>query len=548
MENKVKWTVFYEEFANKLKAFYHDRRTLIDKIKNVFERIDINLPKLDADNNIVDICPFTVFGLFNKRITDENRKKIIGGIANEFGIEADIPEKFNGVPLLNNQKATFYSFSNDRGKNDINNLWDVFTAALDYADNGTDDNRNKLIKAFNLVIKQKGVRWNITMGLFWIRPYTYLNLDGRNRWFIKLDEYMPAEYIKSLGELKDIVSCEEYLSIIESTKRVLDEGKHEQFRNFVQLSNYAFLISEKANQGEDIDQNPPIEKKDNMSDDYSEKKFLSEVYMNKEKYIRLKNLLKDKMNIILQGAPGVGKTFAAKRLCYSIIGKQDDNRVMMIQFHQSYSYEDFIEGYRPDGTGFVLKKGPFYNFCKQAEKDEENDYFFIIDEINRGNLSKIFGELFMLVENDKRGQQLKLLYSDEMFSVPKNVYIIGMMNTADRSLAMLDYALRRRFAFFEFAPAFDTEGFRNYQMGKKNEKFDNLISTVVKLNAAIEEDASLGKGFRIGHSFFCTIKEIDDAWLEAVISYEIVPLLNEYWFDEPQKVRDWEQKLYEAIK
>ncbi len=231
-----------------------------------------------------------------------------------------------------------------------------------------------------------------------------------------------------------------------------------------------------------------------------------------------------------------------------MMGVKDPNRVMMVQFHQSYSYEDFIMGFRPASTGFELRKGPFYNFCKKAEKDPENDYYFIIDEINRGNISKIFGELFMLIESDKRGATLQLLYSDEQFSVPKNIYIIGMMNTADRSLAMLDYALRRRFAFFELSPAFQTDGFLQYRQEKNNKKFDSLIAIIEKLNMSIENDESLGKGFRIGHSYFCTEKEIDDMWLNAVITYEIIPLLNEYWFDEPSKVSDWEYVMHEAIR
>ena len=281
---------------------------------------------------------------------------------------------------------------------------------------------------------------------------------------------------------------------------------------------------------------------------YTADDFLSEVYMSKANYETLTNLLKNKKNIIMQGAPGVGKTFAAKRLAYSMMGVKDSSRVMMVQFHQSYSYEDFIMGFRPASTGFKLKKGPFYTFCKKAEMDIENDYFFIIDEINRGNLSKIFGELFMLIESDKRGVSLQLLYSDEKFSVPSNVHIIGMMNTADRSLAMLDYALRRRFAFFEFSPAFEAEGFRYYRQEKNNKKFDNLIATIEKLNNTIENDETLGRGFRIGHSYFCTENEIDDMWLNSVVTYEIVPLLNEYWFDEPSKVRDWEYALREAIR
>ena len=262
----------------------------------------------------------------------------------------------------------------------------------------------------------------------------------------------------------------------------------------------------------------------------------------------LVNVLKVKKNIILQGAPGVGKTYAAKRLAYSIMGVKNIERVMMIQFHQSYSYEDFIMGFRPSSTGFELKKGPFYTFCKKAEVDSDNDYFFIIDEINRGNLSKIFGELFMLIENDKRGVELQLLYSDERFSVPKNVYVIGMMNTADRSLAMLDYALRRRFAFFELTPAFKSDGFIKYQEGLHNANLNNLIAQIEQLNVAIQNDESLGQGFKIGHSYFCNSTEVTDVWLNSIIDYEIVPLLNEYWFDETAKVRDWTQKLKGAIK
>lgn len=281
---------------------------------------------------------------------------------------------------------------------------------------------------------------------------------------------------------------------------------------------------------------------------YTKEDFLDEVYMDEEDYNTLVELLDAKYNIILQGAPGVGKTFAAKRLAYSIMGEKDTSRVSMVQFHQSYSYEDFIQGYRPVDNGFKLEMGSFYKFCKVAEIDDERPYFFIIDEINRGNLSKIFGELMMLIESDKRGEKMKLLYKDEWFTVPKNVRIIGMMNTADRSLAMMDYALRRRFAFYDFAPAFANETFRRYVADKNNDKLENLIKAVDNLNNAISNDESLGDGFRIGHSYFCTKKEITDAWLKSVVEYEIIPMLKEYWFDEPGKVRDWSANLRSAIK
>ena len=222
---------------------------------------------------------------------------------------------------------------------------------------------------------------------------------------------------------------------------------------------------------------------------------------------------------------------------------------MMVQFHQSYSYEDFIMGFRPSENGFKLKRGTFYNFCKKAEADSENEYFFIIDEINRGNLSKIFGELLMLIENDKRGVELdQLLYSEEKFSIPKNLYILGMMNTADRSLAMLDYALRRRFAFYEMKPGFNTDGFRKYCEGLNSPKFNKLIQQVENLNEKISEDETLGEGFCIGHSYFCNLKEVSDQALTRIVVHEIIPLLKEYWFDEPVKEKDWADKLRSAIK
>ena len=282
-------------------------------------------------------------------------------------------------------------------------------------------------------------------------------------------------------------------------------------------------------------------------DPYTADDFLHDVFMDEDRYNILKALLLTKKNVILQGAPGVGKTFAAKRLAYSIMGEKDTNRVKMVQFHQSYSYEDFIMGFRPTETGFELKKGVFYEFCRKAAEDDR-PYFFIIDEINRGNLSKIFGELFMLIESDKRGVELQLLYADEQFSIPSNVYIIGMMNTADRSLAMLDYALRRRFAFFEMTPAFNSSGFRAYRAKINNPKFDRLIATVEQLNDVIANDDSLGEGFCIGHSYFCTNATVTDDWMKSVVEFELIPLLKEYWFDEAAKVKDWSRTLREVVK
>ena len=277
-----------------------------------------------------------------------------------------------------------------------------------------------------------------------------------------------------------------------------------------------------------------------------QKNFLSEVYMNEEKYDRLAGVLCNKMNVILQGAPGVGKTFAAKRLAYLLMGEKDDSRIEFVQFHQNYTYEDFLMGYKPVGDSFELKHGVFYRFCKKAENQPDKKYFFIIDEINRGNLSKIFGELLMLIEKDYRGKKATLAYNGMPFSVPENLYIIGMMNMADRSLAMIDYALRRRFSFFEIDPGFGSEGFRAYQKSLENETFDELISKIVELNEEIIRDKSLRKGFCIGHSYFCgrTKENCTKEWMQSVVDYDILPMLSEYWFDDDSKVQRWENILH----
>ena len=282
---------------------------------------------------------------------------------------------------------------------------------------------------------------------------------------------------------------------------------------------------------------------------YTEQDFLNDVYIGQENYQRMKTLLLTKKNIILQGAPGVGKTYSAERLAYSVMGEIDKTRVEFIQFHQSYAYEDFIMGYKPNEEGgFYLKKGVFYSFCKKAKADPERPYFFIIDEINRGNLSKIFGELLMLIENEYRSKNVKLAYSEETFDVPANLYIIGMMNTADRSLAMIDYALRRRFSFIDMKPGFESDGFLKYKASLNSELFDKAIDAVKMLNGVIAKDDSLGEGFCIGHSYFCNQKSFSEEWLRNVIDYDIIPTLREYWFDNNSMFEQEAEKLKAIFK
>lgn len=716
-KNEFEWIAFYQEFASKLLNYKAHRTELVEKVKAIYANTGMNMPTLERNNNLIDIDPFTVFGLFNKKLTDNNRMKILTAIAELFDVKAPVPTSFDSLPVLNPQNATFYYFVDERGEEDIDDLWDLFDSALSYSKEPTEEHREIISHYFDVAINKKGNgNSKITMALYWISPDSFLNLDSRNEWYIYKSEKIPVDVVNELPAIEPKISASKYFQIVEVLRRYLQSSKS-TLKDFKELSFAAWKYSEQVNQehrtikvamdenstladnvdgvrywvyapgegsskwdefynagmmaigwgeigdlrafntkdamkkklketfdptlsyknvghatwqfvnemkvgdvvfakkgshqlvgrgivtseyefdGDRSDEYKNIRQvnwthcgewehpgkaaiktltdvtpytdyveqlnalfEDESEEDveevelsypiYTKGNFLSEVYMSEEEYRKLVGVLRIKKNIILQGAPGVGKTFVAKRLAFSMMGVKDVDRVMMVQFHQSYSYEDFIMGFRPSTEGFELKRGAFYNFCKKAEIDEDNDYFFIIDEINRGNLSKIFGELFMLIENDKRGVSLQLLYSDEKFSVPKNIYIIGMMNTAARSLAMLDYALRRRFAFFELKPGFTTEGFRAYRMYLENEKFDKLTACVERLNNEISNDESLGEGFCIGHSYFCNLapETIDDQVLCGIVEYELIPLLKEYWFDEPVKVKDWSSNLRSALK
>lgn len=290
-------------------------------------------------------------------------------------------------------------------------------------------------------------------------------------------------------------------------------------------------------------------------EEYSIEDFLKEIFVDKEEAEELIELLEYKNNIILQGPPGVGKTFIGKRLAYLHSGVKDSSKVKMVQFHQSYSYEDFVRGFRPSGNGgFDLKDGIFYDLCKEATKEPDKNFYLIIDEINRGNLSKIFGELLMLIEKDKRGAEygITMTYTkpqEEKFFVPKNLYIIGTMNTADRSLSLVDYALRRRFSFVDMEPAFNKTSFREFLIssGVSEEFTLKIIDAMNILNDEIEkDDIELGKGYRVGHSYFCNIDNLEEQqkWYERIIKFEIKPLLEQYWFDNMEKVSE----LIERIK
>ena len=548
------WIPFYEELATSLIQYKNNRSSLLKKCEDVFSNISLPFPKID-DGEPTDIDPFTFFGFFNKGITLDHRIELLSALKTAFELSSEVPTNFEGIPLLHNLSASFFSFKDERQDDDIDNLWQLFISALNYADNECSLTEQLFIESFNEVHDQKRISYNITMGLFWIRPNAFPPLDRTSRKaIIEKDLITSAE-----NRLKRVPNGQEYLTI----KRDLLMSLHGA-KTFAELSSdfwdehidtnvnyWTYAPGENASKWNAINcdtnnQIPQIE----LDDTYKMQDFISQVFMSKEHAEKLVHLLKNKKNVILQGAPGVGKTFAAKRLAYLLTGTKNKSQIELVQFHQNYSYEDFIRGYRPTKNGFELTDGIFYDFCKRAEQDPNNRYCFIIDEINRGNLSKIMGELFMLLEADKRGEQIKLAYGNELFTVPENVYLIGTMNTADRSLALIDYALRRRFAFYKLSPAFNTAQFKKYIEDLNSSELVSLIGCIQALNAAILTDDSLGEGFCIGHSYFCNMTKdtICHDQLEDTVQYEIIPLLEEYWFDEKEKVEEWSAKLINAIR
>ena len=398
-------------------------------------------------------------------------------------------------------------------------------------------------------------------------PYTVKNENGNPRKYVEnyqnakagdvvfLYEATPVKRIVGLGRVKTPSDGE--IIEFEKTETFSQPIDFDDFKDLPELAEMEFLKKRmgsffKVTKDEYdvlmdlIREQNPIEARVEH-DKYDRTQFLEDVFMNDGEYDKLEATLRYRKNIILCGAPGVGKTFAAKKLAYSMMGAKDESRIEFVQFHQNYSYEDFVLGYKPtEDGGFKLEEGVFYKFCRKAMSEPEENFFFIIDEINRGNLSKIFGELLMAIESDYRGMTVKLAYGDRELVVPKNLYIIGMMNTADRSLALMDYALRRRFGFFEMKPAFDDPTPKNwtaYQKGLNDELFDAVIEKIRELNKVIRDDESLGEGFCIGHSHFSNMKNVSPEEIQNIIDFSILPTLKEYWFDNKQKYEEWEGNL-----
>lgn len=628
---RFKWTAFYEAVASSLLGYQYNRQPLVAFALQLAEKYQLSYLQ---GKGLDDIDPFTFISMLNRNQTFDNRRAIASDVAAFLDVKEAVPATFEAIPLLNNQESLFTRGKDDgRGEQDINNLWQLFEKALLLADDSEDSETESFADVYDLVTTQKGIRWNITMGLFWCRP-----------WFFPTLETQSMEYLGSLSSKPDCTgpkstcTAEEYLtlrsnllirfsedtfpvhsfpelslmafsrdnkvtpkrgnawkplvlerirdlclrkqspdftrkefqenylnelaeifpdnntpdmSIDRTTQALRDDGILE----FVSAGQYRWLEYDEDLQGNSLDEQVFIKKVEtyDLSNIQREGCFID--FATLESMLRT---LRDKKNLILQGAPGTGKTWLAKRLALALIGEKLPERIKAVQFHPNMSYEDFIRGWRPSGNGqLTLADGPFLEWVNLALKYPANKYVIVIEEINRGNPAQIFGEMLTLLEADKRtpeeAMQLTYFREGELVHIPTNLYVIGTMNIADRSLALVDLAFRRRFAFINLVPLYGETWF-DWVCTTKAISADVLQSIrqqMLRLNHTIAHDERLGEQFQIGHSFFTPPKgqDITDArqWYLQTVKSEIAPLLQEYWYDSPQKAKEQIALLMEAM-
>ena len=565
-KQRFEWTDFYEAVAEKLLAHADDRTPLIEGIHEIASRVP-GLTYLQdkfpdgTSGPLRDICPFTTMGTFNRSMTDANRKTIAGELAKLLGVTVPVPPSFEGIPVLNNQRSWFFAYADKRGAGDIDALWKVFVAASKMVDGDQLDTRDAFIGAYDEATQVWGVAWNLSTGLYWAHPWEFLTLDSQSRHYIN----------KRLG-LNVAISGQQgpcdgraYLKLLDDLRSRFGEDGY-PVHSFPDLSLASWMYKDPVDEpvpAGDIGTNAGAEQETEGEVreafqvaapivPYSVEDILKDgCFLERAEIDRLLDRLRTKKNLILQGPPGTGKTWLAKRLAFALMGQKDDSKVRAVQFHPNLSYEDFVRGWRPTGEGKLsLADGVFMEAIKAASKEPSSKFVVVIEEINRGNPAQIFGELLTLLEAGKRtpNEALELCYPDadgkrRPVHIPENLYVVGTMNIADRSLALVDLALRRRFAFVGLAPRLG-EVWREWvvkQCAVDPGLVADIERRIAELNDQIAADARLGKQFRIGHSYVTPSHRLEAGdtkkWFQQVVETEIGPLLDEYWFDAPDEAQ-----------
>ena len=543
------WSTFYVRLADALLEYREDRTALLDKMwaassasqrPQLFKYLKGDHRADGSRGPVRDIDPFTVLGSFNRGIRNDARSLIAAAYAEEFAVPTPYPTAFAGVPVLNNLNSWFFGWEKDRGEHDIDALWDLARAAVDYAADANEVTRERLVATFD-ACTGVGAR-KLSIAIYWIRPESFASYDSTSTAFLRttFPEIAARLSIDSKLDGEQFLANTEVLAawIAASTS---------PFNSFPEFSHAAWNALSPL-EATPSPENPSDIDADVLGDESYDLEAIRDqgCFIPEAELEPMLERLRSRKNIILQGPPGTGKTWLGRRLGWALCNQKNSKRVKVLQFHPSFTYEDFVRGWRPTSTtGLELADGPFLDMCTQASADPDNEHVLVIEEINRGNPAQIFGELLTLIEADKRSleQGMRLAYprsKDEVFFVPSNLYIIGTMNVADRSLAIVDMALRRRFAFIELKPEFGDDWVEYVSgLGYDRERLEVYGKRLDGLNATITEDTALGRQYCIGHSYFTPTASLAQTgldtrdWWRRVIETDVRPLLEEYWFDRP---------------
>ena len=556
---QFEWTAFFEAVAERLLQFKSDRTALIKAAHRIVEKNGLPLFQDHFANGergpLTDICPFTTMGLFNRGMKDVNRSRIARDLAEFLGIDIPAPTSFPGVPVLNNQSSWFFSYARTRAEGDIDALWRVFAAAHAIVSDDAPSVREEFHDAYNRALQVRMVKWNLSTGLYWSNPWDFPTLDSNSR------SYLTGRMHLTLPTTRrdEAIDAESYLDLIE-TLRARFLKSEELIHSFPELSLAAWQPEDRLADADSTAQvdssarrsvaekSPEPYRASNTSQPYLVEDVIAEgCFLSREEIENALRRLRSKKNLILQGPPGTGKTWLAKRLAFALIGQRAESRVRAVQFHPNLSYEDFVRGWRPTGEGkLALADGVFMEAISAASDDPDTPYVVVIEEINRGNPAQIFGELLTLLEAGKRSPEdaLELCYPDadgvrRPVHIPANLFVIGTMNLADRSLALVDLALRRRFAFLDLEPRV-SDSWQEFVVQRRNVEAvlaGEIRLRMQKLNARIADDPRLGKHYQVGHSYVTPAEPLASGgtreWFRQLAQTEIVPLLEEYWFDAP---------------
>ncbi|BBT39690.1 McrB family protein [Pseudomonas putida] len=574
-KQRFAWTDFYEAVAEKLLSYKENRTPLIEGIHEIASRVP-GLTYLQdkfpdgTSGPLQDICPFTAMGTFNRSMTDANRKSIAGELAKLLGVTVPVPPSFEGIPVLNNQRSWFFSYADKRGTGDIDALWHVFAAASKLEESDQPEDRDTFIQAYDAATQVWGVAWNLSTGLYWAHPWDFLTLDSQSRHYINKRLGLSVEISGQQGPCDGRA----YLKLLDNLRSRFSEDDY-PVHSFPDLSLASWMYKDPVDKSVSIGDGGSTATEEQQAEGgvheafqvaapivpYSVEDILKEgCFLDRTEIDLLLDRLRTKKNLILQGPPGTGKTWLAKRLAFALMGQKDDSKVRAVQFHPNLSYEDFVRGWRPTGEGKLsLADGVFMEAIKAARKEPSSKFLVVIEEINRGNPAQIFGELLTLLEAGKRtpSEALELCYPDadgvrRPVHIPENLYVIGTMNIADRSLALVDLALRRRFAFVGLEPRLGSV-WRQWVV--KSCGIDEALVTEIEqriadVNERIASDARLGKQFRIGHSYVTPVHRVEAGdtkkWFRQVVETEIGPLLEEYWFDAPDEAHKATMQLIQG--